>query len=143
SGWRDLEAARARARELAAREAAAEERVALLRERIGRLRDDPLTLERLAREELGWVRPYDVLIVHPPEPPAPGGTATSPSGGPRAAVSPCVGAPPALPYRVARGAPHGRGPSPGEAAVQPFPPALQVAWHLWGTFGRRSPGTFG
>lgn len=70
SGWRDLEAARARERELASRTAAAEERVALLRERIGRLRDDPLTLERLAREELGWVRPQDVVIVLTPEPPA-------------------------------------------------------------------------
>ena len=50
---------------------AAEQRVALLRERIGRLRDDPLTLERLAREELGWVRPDDVVIVLTPEPPAP------------------------------------------------------------------------
>ncbi|HNZ96554.1 MAG: Septum formation initiator [Acidobacteria bacterium ADurb.Bin051] len=69
SGWRDLQAARARERALAARVAAAEERVALLRERIGRLRDDPLTLERLAREELGWVRPEDVVIVLTPAPP--------------------------------------------------------------------------
>jgi len=71
SGWRDLEAARARERDLASRVDAAEQRVALLRERIGRLRDDPLTLERLAREELGWVRPDDVVIVLTPEPPAP------------------------------------------------------------------------
>ena len=64
-GWRDLEAARRRERELATRVAAAEERIALLRERIGRLRDDPATLERLAREQLGLVRPGDVVVVLP------------------------------------------------------------------------------
>ena len=65
-GWRDLHAARAREQELATRVAAAEERIALLRERIGRLRDDPVTLERLAREQLGLVRPRDVVVVLPP-----------------------------------------------------------------------------
>ena len=64
-GWRDLEATRARELELATRVAAAEERIALLRERIGRLRDDPATLERLAREQIGLVRPGDVVVVLP------------------------------------------------------------------------------
>lgn len=66
-GWRDLDAARTRERELAGRVAAAEERIALLRERIVRLRDDPATLERMAREQLGLVRPRDVVVVLPPE----------------------------------------------------------------------------
>ena len=65
-GWRDLRAAQSREQELATRVAAAEERIALLRERIGRLRDDPVTLERMAREQLGLVRPGDVVVVLPP-----------------------------------------------------------------------------
>jgi cell division protein FtsB len=71
-GGRDLAAARAREALLEQRIAATEERVAALRQRIQRLRDDPLTLERLAREELGMVRPGDVVIVLPPEPDAQG-----------------------------------------------------------------------
>lgn len=69
-GWRDLAAARARERELAAEVAATEARIAALRVRIDRLRDDPITLERLAREEVGLVAPGDVVVVLPePAPP--------------------------------------------------------------------------
>jgi cell division protein FtsB len=73
-GGRELVAARARERALAAQAAAAEQRIAALRYRIERLNHDPATLERLAREELGYVRPGDVVIVLPPAagaPPAP------------------------------------------------------------------------
>jgi cell division protein FtsB len=64
---RDLAAARAREALLEERIAATEARVAELRRRIARLRDDPVTLERLAREDLGLVRPGDVVLVLPPE----------------------------------------------------------------------------
>jgi cell division protein FtsB len=42
------------------------ERIRELRQRIELLRTDPLTLERLAREELGMVKPGEVVIVLPP-----------------------------------------------------------------------------
>ena len=64
-GYRDLISARARAQLLAQRKAETEQRVADLRQRIELLRHDPVTLERLAREELGMVRPEDVVIVFP------------------------------------------------------------------------------
>ena len=63
--WRDLSAARAREAALAGEIAAAEERIARLHARIERLKTDPSTLERLAREELGMVVPGDVVIVLP------------------------------------------------------------------------------
>ena len=66
-GYRDLVSARARAQLLAQRKAETEQRVADLRQRIELLRQDPVTLERLAREELGMVRPEDVVIVFPAE----------------------------------------------------------------------------
>ena len=88
-GWRDLEAARAREQELDTCVAAAEERIALLRERIGRLRDDPATLERLAREQIGLVRPGDVVVVLPQsfEP------VVDPVAAPAAEPEPAVGPP--------------------------------------------------
>jgi len=66
-GYRDLISARDRAQLLAQRKAETEQRVADLRQRIELLRKDPVTLERLAREELGMVRPQDVVIVFPAE----------------------------------------------------------------------------
>ena len=42
-------------------------RVERLRFRLVLLREDPMTLERLAREELGMVRPNDVVIVLLPD----------------------------------------------------------------------------
>jgi cell division protein FtsB len=65
--WRDLAAVRAREAELAARLAETRAKIAALEGRIGRLRHDPSTLERLAREELGMVKPGDVVIVLPAE----------------------------------------------------------------------------
>jgi cell division protein FtsB len=63
--FRDLEAARARTGELSSEIAGAEARIVELERRIELLRDDPVTLERLAREELGLVHPEDVVVVLP------------------------------------------------------------------------------
>jgi cell division protein FtsB len=69
---RDLAAARGHQRDLERTIHDTRERIETLRGRIDRLRRDPDTLERLAREELGMVRPTDVVIVLPaPAPPAP------------------------------------------------------------------------
>ena len=66
-GYRDLAKSRARLADLTARKAATAQRVTELAARIERLRTDPMMLERLAREELGMVRPEDVVIVFPEE----------------------------------------------------------------------------
>jgi cell division protein FtsB len=66
---RDLVAARDHQRGLERTIHDTRERIGVLRGRIDRLRRDPDTLERLAREELGMVRPNDVVIVLPPPPP--------------------------------------------------------------------------
>ncbi len=63
--WQDLDRARGREAELAAEVEATEERIEALERRIRRLREDPLLLERLAREELGLVREGEVVIVLP------------------------------------------------------------------------------
>jgi cell division protein FtsB len=67
--WRDLDAARAREAALEQSIDDAEGRIEQLHGKIERLKSDPSTLERLAREELGMVRPGDVVIVLPPEDP--------------------------------------------------------------------------
>jgi cell division protein FtsB len=64
---RDLERARERERELEAKISDTRARIGELDEEIERLRDDPVTLERLAREELGMARPDDVVLVLPEE----------------------------------------------------------------------------
>jgi cell division protein FtsB len=62
---RDLEAARARERLLEQRIAETQATSERLRVRIDRLRNDAGLLERLAREDLGMVRPGDVIIELP------------------------------------------------------------------------------
>ena len=69
-GYRDLEAARQREAMLTARIGETAARVETLRRRIGRLRDDPVALERMAREQLGLVKPGDVVVVYPETKPA-------------------------------------------------------------------------
>ena len=64
-GWRDHQAAMAREHALEAEIAATEQRIAALELRIERLQRDPATLDRAAREELGFVRPEEVVIVLP------------------------------------------------------------------------------
>jgi cell division protein FtsB len=66
---RDLAATRERERLLENRIEATHERIEELRGRIERLRTDPGTLERRAREDLGMVRPGDVIIELPVEQP--------------------------------------------------------------------------
>jgi len=88
-GSRDLTAARERERLLETRIEETQGRIDELRGRIDRLRSDPGTLERLAREDLGMVRPGDVILELPPD--LPGGR----SPGPRKAAAP---PPPASPY---------------------------------------------
>jgi cell division protein FtsB len=78
-GGRDLAAVRAHERAIAADVAATEARIAALRRRIQRLQDDPATLERTAREQLGLVHPKDVVIVLPPPAPAPPAPAAAPA----------------------------------------------------------------
>lgn len=97
---RDLEAARARERLLEKRIAETRAESERLRVRIDRLRHDPGMLERLAREDLGMVRPGDVII----ELPVPGAAPA-----PRSPRSPTPPAPPA--------------PAPLPAAPVPLPAA--------------------
>ena len=77
--WRELAAAHAHEADLVREIAATEARIQILREHVRAVKNDPLTLERLAREELGMVRPGDVVIVLPEEeavaePPTPAAT---------------------------------------------------------------------
>ncbi|HEX2645300.1 MAG TPA: septum formation initiator family protein [Thermoanaerobaculia bacterium] len=69
--YRDLESARARQRLLETRIEETQSRIDHLKVRIERLRTDPGTLERLAREDLGMVRPGDVVIELPLDPGTP------------------------------------------------------------------------
>jgi cell division protein FtsB len=70
--WHDLAEQRAHETELAAEITRTETAVHELEERNRRLEADPVTLERLARRELGLVRPDDLVVVFPAAPPAPG-----------------------------------------------------------------------
>jgi cell division protein FtsB len=70
AAWRsyhDLSAARQREKLLESRIQETRGRIDELHGRIERLRSDPGTLERLAREDLGMVRPGDVVIELPVE----------------------------------------------------------------------------
>ncbi len=87
---RDLEAARARERLLEKRIAETRAESERLRVRIDRLRHDPGMLERLAREDLGMVRPGDVII----ELPVPG---AAPAPKSPKLLTPPAPAPPLLP----------------------------------------------
>jgi cell division protein FtsB len=69
---RDLVEARDHERLLKSTIGATERRIERLHGRIRQLRDDPVTLDRMAREELGLVKPGDVVIVLPEEPLASG-----------------------------------------------------------------------
>jgi cell division protein FtsB len=75
---RDLQAARSRERMLTAKIAATRVESERLRVRIDRLRHDPGMLERLAREDLGLVRPGD-MIVELPEAGAPAAASPAPA----------------------------------------------------------------
>ena len=66
-GYRDLTYVKSQEAALAAKIREKEERIASLKQRIGRIQHDPASLEQIAREELAWVRDGDVVIVLPPE----------------------------------------------------------------------------
>ncbi len=67
-GYRDLATVHGREQALLAEIAATEHRIALLKRRIESLKHDPVMLDRVAREQLGLVRPEDVVIVLPARP---------------------------------------------------------------------------
>jgi len=79
--YRDLEAARQRKDLLETQIHGTEAEIARLRSRIDSLRSDRGTLERLAREDLGMVKPGDVVIELPldPVPTKPGTILPSPA----------------------------------------------------------------
>jgi cell division protein FtsB len=64
-GYRDLAAAQAREAVLEERIEEVQQGIEALDRRIERLKGDPVTLERLAREELGWAQPNELIIVLP------------------------------------------------------------------------------
>ena len=74
----DLLQARSREADLTARVSDTEARIAALRRRIARLKDDPVLLETIAREDLGLVRPGDVVVVYPESAPAAAAKPTPP-----------------------------------------------------------------
>ena len=64
-GSRDLARLKSREAQLEARLRRTEASVSALRDRISRLRGDPYTLERVAREELGLSRPGEIVVILP------------------------------------------------------------------------------
>jgi cell division protein FtsB len=94
---RDLQAARSRERTLQEKIAATRAESERLQVRIDRLRHDPGMLEKLAREDLGLVRPRDVVIELPDPKAAPAPAVPAPA--PPAARA----APPAVPVSVKSG----------------------------------------
>jgi len=65
--WRDLVTVEARADELRGEIVQVQGEIDALEEERDRLLADPLTLERVAREELHMVHPDDVVVMLPPE----------------------------------------------------------------------------
>ncbi len=100
--YRDLTGERARERQLETQIETTRAGIDHLRNRIDRLRGDPAMLERLAREDLGLVRPQDLVIELPaaapaataPPPPAVAAPAPNAAGG---AAAEQVAPPPAAP----------------------------------------------
>lgn len=64
-GSRDLARLKAREAQLEERLQSTEAGIAALNERISRLRSDPYTLEKTAREELGLSRPGELVVILP------------------------------------------------------------------------------
>lgn len=90
--YRDLSAARERERVLETSIEDMRARSARLRTRIERLRNDPGTLERRAREDLGMVRPGDVIIELPADGAAPPKAPAPPRPAPMPPAPPAPGA---------------------------------------------------
>jgi cell division protein FtsB len=79
ASWRELAVVRAEEAAVGRQVEDTRQRITVLERRIERLRNDPSTRERLAREELGMVRPGDVVIVLPADRPAPAAAAPEPA----------------------------------------------------------------
>ncbi|HXT21657.1 MAG TPA: septum formation initiator family protein [Thermoanaerobaculia bacterium] len=84
--WRDVAEQRAHEAELAAAIAKTEAAVRALEERNRRLESDPVTLERLARQQLGLVKPDDLVVVFPEQ--APKAAPDSPTQAPAPPAAP-------------------------------------------------------
>ena len=67
--YRDLARAQDHEADLVHRIHSTEQRIEGLQQRVDRLQDDPSTLERLAREDLGMVAPGDLVVVLPVDDP--------------------------------------------------------------------------
>ncbi len=84
--YHDLARARARQAELQSKVDQTQARIEELHRRIERLRNDPVLLEHLAREELGLVKDGDTVVVLPqrevPEPPRDRAPAEDPAPSP-------------------------------------------------------------
>lgn len=65
--YRDLSIARTHEHKLRQDIESTHQRIRILSDRIERIENDDATLEQLAREELGWVKANDVVIVLPDE----------------------------------------------------------------------------
>lgn len=65
ASYKDLTAARAQETSLQEQAVETRQRIEALERQVERLTDDPETLERVAREELGLVGPDDILVVLP------------------------------------------------------------------------------
>lgn len=63
--YRDLSVARSHEQSLQQQIELTRGRIGVLTDRIERIENDEATLEQLAREELGWVRQNDLVIVLP------------------------------------------------------------------------------
>jgi len=77
---RDLGLARERVEDLEQGILEAESRIRQLERSIDRLRNDPLTLERRAREDLGLAFPDDLIYLLPEEPPEEPPAVENPTG---------------------------------------------------------------
>ena len=68
-GYRDVQQGRREFEDLRARLDAQQDRVTALKREVQRLREDPGALERIAREELGYAKPGEVIFLLPGEEP--------------------------------------------------------------------------
>lgn len=115
----DLEKARQRKLMLETRIQSTETEIDRLRNRIERLRSDPGLLERLAREDLGMVRPGDVVIELPPE-------GSEPAAPPAAVPAPLPAPPAPLPPVGEGSTAKAAHPPPPDLMGPPAPPSSPV-----------------
>jgi len=82
-GYGEVAAARAEKRELEKEKARLEADVLRMRAMLSSLKKDPHAVESLARQELGWIRPGErVIVISTPTPIPPTGNLTVPGESP-------------------------------------------------------------